>query len=36
MYGAAAGLMALVAVAAILIPARAAMKVEPVEALRCE
>jgi putative ABC transport system permease protein len=35
-YGAVALLLALVALAATLIPARAAMKVEPVEALRYE
>jgi hypothetical protein len=35
-FAAAALLLALVALAATLIPARAAMKVEPVEALRQE
>jgi ABC-type lipoprotein release transport system permease subunit len=35
-YAAVALLLALVALAATLIPARAAMKVEPVEALRYE
>jgi ABC-type lipoprotein release transport system permease subunit len=36
MYAAATLLLAVVALAATLIPARAAMKVEPMAALRCE